>query len=67
MIVASYETQNWWCPVCGEHLLNGEQLQTHHIIRVTDGGSDRAENLLHLHKTCHQHLHMSKASDPQKA
>ena len=61
------EAQNWRCPVCGEHLFNGEQLQTHHIIRVTDGGTDRAENLLHLHKTCHQHLHMSKASEPQKA
>lgn len=61
------EAQNWRCTVCGEHLLNGEQLQTHHIIKVTDGGSDRADNLLHLHKICHQHLHMGQSSDPQKA
>jgi hypothetical protein len=23
--------QNWQCPVCGEHLLNGEEIETHHI------------------------------------
>ncbi|MEW6735243.1 MAG: group II intron maturase-specific domain-containing protein [Acidobacteriota bacterium] len=51
------ENQNWQCPVCGEHLFNGEQLNTHHIIPVEKGGTDRKENLLHLHKVCHQHLH----------
>jgi RNA-directed DNA polymerase len=56
------QAQAWRCPVCNEHLFNGEQLQTHHLIKVMDGGSDRADNLLHLHKTCHQHLHMGTAS-----
>ena len=52
------ENQNWQCPVCEEHLFNGEQLHTHHVLKVADGGTDRVENLLHLHKVCHQHLHM---------
>jgi RNA-directed DNA polymerase len=51
------EKQRWQCPVCGEHLLNGEELQTHHKIPVQHGGTDRTENLVHLHQACHQHLH----------
>jgi len=51
------ENQNWRCPVCRAHLFNGEELQTHHKLAVRDGGTDRAENLIHLHKACHQHLH----------
>lgn len=54
--------QNWKCPVCGEHLFNGEELHTHHKIRVKDGGTDKAENLVHLHKACHKHEHTGKRS-----
>lgn len=54
--------QDWSCPVCGEHLFNGEQLHTHHIVPVKDGGSDKQENLVHLHSQCHQNLHMGKRS-----
>ena len=53
------ENQNWQCPVCGEHLFNGEELHTHHKIPVVKGGTDRTENLIHLHKVCHQHLHQT--------
>jgi RNA-directed DNA polymerase len=51
------ENQNWQCSVCDTHLFNGEELQIHHKVSVKDGGTNRAENLIHLHKTCHQHLH----------
>jgi len=51
------ENQNWHCPLCGEHLFNGEELHTHHKIPVEQGGTDRTENLEHVHKACHQHLH----------
>lgn len=51
------ENQHWQCPICGEHLFNGEDLQTHHKIPIKDGGSDQAENLIHLHQVCHQQLH----------
>lgn len=56
------QRQNWQCPVCGEQLFNGtegetEELHTHHIVQVKDGGTDNIENLIHVHKACHQHLH----------
>jgi len=51
------ENQNWRCPVCGAHLFNGEELQTHHKAAVSDGGTDEAKNLVHLHKACHQHIY----------
>jgi len=59
--------QDWKCPVCGEHLFNGEELHTHHKIRVKNGGTDKAENLVHLHKACHWHEHASKRSEALEA
>lgn len=49
--------QNWKCPVCGGHLLNGEEIETHHIVPVKHGGSDDIENLIHLHSACHKQVH----------
>lgn len=54
------QKQEWNCPVCGEHLFNGEELHTHHIVRVKDGGTNQEENLEHLHKACHHHKHTGK-------
>lgn len=51
------QRQGWKCPVCGEQLFNGEELHTHHKVKVKDGGTDEIVNLIHLHKSCHQHLH----------
>lgn len=51
------ENQKWKCPVCKEHLLNGELWDTHHIITVKDGGRNDENNLIHLHKSCHKNLH----------
>lgn len=56
------QRQKWKCPVCGEQLFNDiegkrEELHTHHIVQVKDGGTDNKENLTLMHKTCHQHLH----------
>ena len=49
--------QAWKCPVCGEHLLNGEEIETHHIVPANQGGSDDTENLIHLHSACHKQVH----------
>jgi RNA-directed DNA polymerase len=49
--------QNWKCPVCREHLFNGEEIETHHIVPVAEGGTDDKENLQHLHKACHKQAH----------
>ncbi len=51
------KNQNYKCPNCGNSLLNGEELEIHHIIPVKDGGSDDTENLIHLHKACHKQEH----------
>ena len=51
------QNQNWKCPICGEPLFNGEEIDTHHIIPVAQGGLDDLENLRHLHKTCHKQEH----------
>ena len=53
--------QDWKCPVCNEHLFNGEEIETHHIIPVAEGGSDDETNLKHLHKACHKQVHSKKS------
>ena len=51
------KNQNWKCPVCGNALLNVEEIETHHIVSVKNGGSDDTENLIHLHAACHKQVH----------
>ena len=41
-------------------LLNGEDLEVHHILPRKDGGSDKPKNLLLLHKECHKQVTNSK-------
>ncbi|MEK0183040.1 reverse transcriptase N-terminal domain-containing protein [Microcoleus anatoxicus] len=43
------QNQNWKCPICGESLFNGEELDTHHIVPVAQGGDNSVKNLQHLH------------------
>lgn len=54
--------QNWKCPNCRQSLVNGEDIETHHIVLVKDGGSDDAENLIHLHSACHKQEHSKTKS-----
>ncbi len=54
--------QQWKCPVCNDHLFNGEEIETHHIVPVNEGGSDDTENLIHLHKVCHKQEHSKTKS-----
>jgi RNA-directed DNA polymerase len=56
------EKQGWKCPECGEHLFNGEAVQTHHIQQVKDGGLDGEANLMHLHQACHKNVHRSQTN-----
>ena len=51
------QNQNWKCPICGEPLLNGEFIETHHIVPVAQGGLDDISNLQHLHTPCHKQVH----------
>ena len=52
------ELQNWKCPICGAALFNGEEIDTHHIVPVAQGGSEDFSNLQHLHKACHKQVHI---------
>jgi len=56
------ENQNWICPECGEPLFNGEEIETHHIAPVAQGGLDDVENLQHLHSSCHKQVHTKTKS-----
>jgi RNA-directed DNA polymerase len=60
------ENQEWKCPICGEPLFNEEEIETHHIVPVKDGGSDDIENLIHLHKACHKQEHSKSKSNRLK-
>lgn len=51
------QTQNWKCPICGEPLFNGEEVETHHIVPVAQGGLNDISNLQHLHRPCHKQVH----------
>lgn len=46
--------QRHTCPWCLQSLYNRESLEKHHIISVRNGGSNTYDNLVWLHKTCHQ-------------
>ena len=51
------KNQNHKCPICGRFLINGEDVETHHIVPVKEGGTDDTVNLIHLHAACHKQVH----------
>jgi RNA-directed DNA polymerase len=51
------QNQKWICPTCGEPLLNGEEIETHHIVPVAQDGLYDISNLQHLHTPCHKQVH----------
>lgn len=51
------ERQRWKCPICMEHLFNGERIHIHHQRAVKLKGDDQEENLRLLHVACHQTVH----------
>jgi len=60
------ENQGWNCPECGEPLFNGEEIETHHIVPVAEGGTDDLENLQHLHVPCHKQVHKTQVKSRLK-
>jgi RNA-directed DNA polymerase len=51
--------QNHSCALCGHRLLSDERLHLHHV----DGNHNnwQRDNLVAVHQSCHDYLHMSKA------
>lgn len=61
------EAQNWRCEQCREPLGNGEMLELHHRIPISEGGSDTPSNLVWLHQACHWAHHKKKRSSVPSA
>jgi RNA-directed DNA polymerase len=55
------QRQQGICPVCHQHLENGEALHIHHVIPKKSGGKDDLANLRLVHQNCHLQIHSSKA------
>jgi RNA-directed DNA polymerase len=48
------------CSMCGNWLLNDEELHTHHKAPRSEGGSNKYDNLELVHLYCHQQIHSKK-------
>ena len=53
--------QNHSCATCGLKFVSEERVQLHHV----DGNHDnwKRDNLVAIHQSCHQYIHMSKSYD----
>ncbi|NMX22022.1 hypothetical protein C5S30_06250 [ANME-1 cluster archaeon GoMg4] len=49
-----YRRDGWQCQKCGA---TNVQLHAHHIIPLSQGGSNEPDNLITLCKNCHAELH----------
>jgi RNA-directed DNA polymerase len=49
--------QNGKCEFCKITFKHGDKMETHHKIRVTDGGSNKSSNLVLLDLHCHDQYH----------
>jgi len=52
-----WKEQEGRCPVCRDKITNVTGWHSHHIIWRSLGGSDRTENRVLLHPTCHRKVH----------
>ncbi len=48
------------CPLCGERILNGEEIHVHHLKGRKGPDSERLENKIVMHLYCHQQVHSKK-------
>jgi RNA-directed DNA polymerase len=59
--------QGWQCPLCHDHLFNGERIHIHHETEVQQGGNDDKMNLSIVHTECHIQIHGGRARTRQRA
>jgi RNA-directed DNA polymerase len=52
-----WKEQNGLCPICHQKITKITGWHSHHLLWRSKGGSDRAENRVLLHPTCHQQVH----------
>lgn len=58
-LAAIWRRQAGRCPVCEQFFSKETGWNIHHIMRKTQGGSDRLDNLVMLHPNCHRQIHHS--------
>ena len=56
-----FTQQHGLCPVCRQHLENGEERHIHHIVPKRIGGTDALDNLRLVHLYCHRQIHSNRA------
>src|SRR5207249_5274808 len=52
-----WKEQDGLCPVCNQHITELTGWHNHHVIWRVHGGTDKAENRVLLHPTCHRKVH----------
>jgi 5-methylcytosine-specific restriction endonuclease McrA len=61
-----YARHKYKCALCNEVLDNTEAIELHHVIPKSEGGTDSLDNLVPLHRTCHQSLTFAKKKQTLK-
>jgi RNA-directed DNA polymerase len=56
-----WRKQKGLCGVCHEKITRESGWHNHHVIWRVNGGTDKAENRMLLHPTCHRQVHSGKA------
>lgn len=57
-----WKQQEGQCPLCRQKITKLTGWNNHHIVRKTDGGSDKADNRVLLHPNCHRKVDSQKLS-----
>ena len=52
-----YKKQKGICPYCHQLVTDISEVDTHHMLPVRHGGTERLNNLWLLHQDCHKSLH----------
>jgi RNA-directed DNA polymerase len=56
-LIHLWKEQQGRCPVCSQKITKITGWHSHHILWRSKGGSDRVDNRVLLHPTCHQQVH----------
>lgn len=59
-LIHLWKEQQGLCPVCLQKITKITGWHSHHILWRSKGGSDRVENRVLLHPTCHQQVHSQR-------
>jgi RNA-directed DNA polymerase len=62
-LVSLWKRQQGRCPCCRQLVTKATGWHVHHIVRKTDGGSNKWDNLVLLHPNCHVQIHNQQQYD----